>query len=138
MKKHLKLLAVIIPVILVLTGCKNIFIEYKRPDNQLGSKWISSDKSIELVIKSDYDHNSFCTMKFDTGETRKFFLAFDYGFGMYLYDESVFYTPAFNDDTRYEHWNCSFINRRKFVATVEKTTFFELGQEITFYRVDEK
>lgn len=137
MKKHFKFF-IVTSMILILTGCRNPFIEYKRPDNQLGSKWLSSDKSIELVIKSDYDQDSICTVEFDNGETRAFYLTFDYGFGMYLYDESASYTHTFNDDTRYEHWNCSFMGKRKFVATVEKTTFFEVGQEITFYRVDPK
>ncbi len=104
----------------------------------MGSKWLSSDKKIELVIKSDYDHDSFCNISFDTGENKCFYLSFDMGCGLELYDESVISDDVIHGYDRYEHWNCSFINRRKFVATVEKTTFFEVGQKITFYRVDEK
>ncbi len=137
MKKYFKFF-IVTSMILILTGCTNPFIEYKRPNNQLGSKWLSSDKSIELVIRSDYDHNSFCNISFDTGEKKSFYLSFDMGYGLELYDESVISADVIHGYDRYEHWNCSFIDKRKFVATVEKTTFFEVGQEITFYRVDPK
>ncbi len=139
MKRYLKLAMVIIPMVLVLTGCKNIFIEYKRPDNQLGSKWLSSDKKIELVIRRDYDHDSYCYITADNGESSSYILCFfDMGAGLYLYDKEAADMDAFNDNNRYEQWKCQPVNRRKFVVTVEKTTFFEVGQKITFYRVDEK
>ena len=35
---------------------------------------------------------------------------------------------------RYELWVGDFIQEDKFTVTVEKTTYFEVGQKITFYR----
>lgn len=40
-------------------------------------------------------------------------------------------------DDQYEFWECSFKSKKHFIATVVETTFFEVGQEIEFYREDE-
>ncbi len=137
MKKHFKFF-IVTSMILILTSCTNLIDDYKHPMNQLGSKWLSPDKKIEFVIRSDYDHHSFCNISFDNGEKKRFYLSFGKGCDLELCDESVIYADSVRECDRYEYWRCSFISKRKFVATVEKTTFFEVGQKITFYRVDPK
>ena len=136
MKKIITLILSFIFAALVLAACESPFIYYKKPINQIGSKWLSSDKNVELVIRDDYDQDSFCTVTLDNGEKMRFYLTFDTGCGMELSDESVITTGVIHEYDIYEDWECSFKSKKKFVATVKETTFFETGQEITFYRVD--
>jgi hypothetical protein len=42
-----------------------------------------------------------------------------------------------SSDEIYEVWYGDFLFSDRFTATVEKTTYFEAGQKIKFYRVDE-
>lgn len=136
MRKIISLILSFLFVAAVLSACQNPFVYNKKPINQIGSRWLSSDKSIELVIRDDYDQDSFCTVTFDSGEKMRFYLSFDTGCGMELIDESVITTKVVYECDIYEDWECSFKSKKKCVATVKKTTFFEVGQKITFYRVD--
>ena len=38
--------------------------------------------------------------------------------------------------TPYEYWDLKFTGKSKFLITVKQTTYFEVGQEITFYLAD--
>ena len=40
-------------------------------------------------------------------------------------------------EERYETWRGNFKRKDKFIVTVEETTYFKVGQKITFYRVDD-
>lgn len=68
------------------------------------------------------------------GETVEFYLVNDMGTGTRLYSLNVLETNTTTPEDEYEYWLCSYKSEKKFVATVERTTFFNVGDKITFKR----
>ena len=56
---------------------------------------------------------------------------------MYIHPIDVLKDSAIAENNFYEYWTCSYKSKEKFVATAVDTTFFDVGQKITFYKVSE-
>ena len=110
----------------------------QRPVDQPGSVWVSEDSNITIVVGSDdVFRDSYAIVK-NGDETMTFLCAFN-GITTEL---ELCSTDAREDniistDEIYENWSAKVIFSDRFTATVEKTTYFEEGQKIKFYRVDE-
>ena len=136
MKKIIALFFPVMMIALFLSACRSPAAEYWCPDVQPNTKWISEDGTIEFTV-SDVEYVEFGdirgTLTADD-QTVEFIVDFAIDGPMFLYP-----TEALDQDilsVNYEEWFCTYRPKR-FVAVVEKTTFFEVGQEIVFYRVDE-
>ena len=126
---------VVLFIALTLYGMYIYRYEGKRPIDQLGRSWISEDGSI--ILNTDENQETTGSMTIDGVEIP--FLFVD-GQGEVIYIDSIEAKDRLGlyPEETYEKWIGDFIWKDKFTVTVEKTTYFEVGQKITFYRVDDE
>ena len=106
----------------------------KKPCGQPNTKWISADKSI--VLNVDSEHTVTGTIKIGSNDIKIcVFFEREAGTGMRIFPEMNEKEYATTEEL--EYWSCWYKSKKKFVATVKTTTFFEEDQKITFYRVEE-
>lgn len=138
MKKIIALFCSVMMIVLLFSACATPAIYYWSPQVQPNTKWVSEDGTIEFTV-SDVEYVGFGdvtgTLTVD-GQTVEFVVDFIVsGPNMFLCPIDLVDNP-YSIYSEYEEWVCTYRPKR-FVAVVEKTTFFEVGQEIEFYRVDE-
>ena len=138
MKKIIALFCAVMMIALFLSACQTPATAYWSPAQQPNTKWVSEDGTIVFTV-NDVEYVSFGdvtgTLTVDN-QTVEFVVDFMVsGPNMFLCPTEMLETPN-GDYTDYEEWICTY-RPKHFVAVVEKTTFFEVGQEIVFYRVDE-
>lgn len=96
------------------------------------TKWSNEDGTIQFIAVTS--ERSIGTMVIN-GEKIKFFIIFDYTFEMYLYPiEQYYYDESLYQDI--EEWSHARKDG-KIIATVVKSTYFQVGQEIIFNLVEE-
>ena len=132
MKKTIYMFCFLLVISIIFITCQNPTIIEKRPCSQANTKWVSEDKTIVFYVDDNYQATG--TMNIEN-ETVDFYMTNDTGAGMHIFPLSVLEEDIIDTEDKYEYWLCSFKNKRKFVATVKDTTYFEVGQEIIFYRV---
>ena len=137
MKKIIALFCSVIIISLLLSACSNPATYFWRPDTQPNTKWVSEDGTIEFTV-SDVEYVELGdvrgTLTVDN-QTVEFVVGFIVsGPNMFLYPTDYADNPY--SYSEYEEWICTYRPKR-FVAVVEETTFFEVGQKIVFYKVDE-
>lgn len=131
----------IIPVIISmsLSGCwwyksfqKNIPIE------QPNTKWISENKQVTFWV----DENGHVTGIIENGDDK---ISVYFGMGVSdIIDIYLLENVKPNEDGSgdivtgpiLEYWIADYAHYDHFTATVERTTYFHVGEKITFYRVD--
>lgn len=134
MKKYMKKICVIfaIAITLMQSGCIYKSWFGKRPCDQPNSEWISDDKSISFYI----DQNGSGTGKMIIDKE-----PIDIHVAIGPATEINIYPLKETDDLTYgeylEYWIGTFNESDTFSATVKETTFFEVGDEISFYRIVE-
>lgn len=131
MKKVICVVIYITVILLMFSGCQNPFNAERRPTGQINTKWVSEDGTISFYVD---EHYTATGTYIGDDKTINLYLVCDYGTGMYVYPINwigVRLDPKY----KYEFWLCDFKSKTQFVATVKETTFFEVGQEITFNRV---
>lgn len=106
----------------------------KRPLDQPGTTWVSEDRSI--VIHVGENHQGRGTIDLANG-TIQFIYCDGLGVEIELYSIEAEGRLGLYPEERYESWRGNFARDDYFVATVQETTFFKVGEEIAFYRVDE-
>lgn len=133
MKRILILIPILLLVLLTCSACENPIVSKRKPCNQPNTKWKSEDGSIVFTV--DSNHYSTGTMIVDN-DVIEFSMVNTMGTGMCLFAPEVLDTKVDTEEDEYEYWECSFKNKKKFIATVERTTYFNIGDKITFYRVN--
>ena len=104
----------------------------REPTWQPYTTWVSEDGNITIKIDSGGEGSGTIVADEDT-------IPFYYaaaGPTLYLYKSEAADSPAIYQEWQYECWVGSFRYYDRFTVTVEETTFFEVGDKITFYRVD--
>lgn len=141
MKKVYKLMCccatffIIFIIAVVLYGVCINWYKGNRPSDQPGTEWFSEDESIVIHV----DKNNQSTGSMIIGGTEIPFLFLDgQGEVIYIYSIDARNRDVLYPEDKYETWMGSFNRKDKFTVTVEKTTYFEVGQKITFYRVDDE
>ena len=108
----------------------------KRPIDQPGSTWISEDSTITLIVSNEYLGPDYLIIKVEDE-----MVTFEFTIGpstqLIAYPIDAAEDGGISSDEIYEVWDGNYIFSDRFTATVEKTTYFEVGQKIKFYRVDE-
>ena len=136
--KVIAIIATIVVCSLVLLVINAALNKHWRITNSINSQpntqWISEDGTIVFNV----DPNGKSTGTMYIGEDNfDFYLVEFMGVDITIYPINVLEQESINEMVdKYEYWSCSYKSKKKFVATVEKTTFFEKGQKITFYRID--
>ena len=103
----------------------------KRPCDQPNSIWVSGDNNI--IIRIDSHQHGKGIIKIDNKEI-EFIFTNGPGYNIDLYSISSENCLGLNEEEHYENWTGNFVNRNKFIATVKETTFFTVGDKITFYK----
>lgn len=105
----------------------------KRPCDQPNTNWATKDKTISFSIDKNGSGNGKIVID---GETVDIYIAIGPATQIDIYPiENV------SGDNTYgnyiEHWIGNFNRSNKFTATVKKTTYFEVDEKLTFYRIDD-
>lgn len=136
LKKTVKILLCLIlcGVVFTFCSCENVLIYTRHPFEQHNTVWRSSDGTVEFTVPED----RYCGLGTITkdGDTVEIYVTSDTGSGMYVYNKSVFYDDVIALNSELEKWYCSYKSKKRFIAEVEKTTYFEVGQKIEFTRSD--
>lgn len=138
MKKVYKLMCccavffLIFIIVVVLYGMYINWYKGNRPIDQPNKKWVSEDGSIKL--STDENQRTTGSMIINGKEIEILFLDGE-GKNIHIFPIE---TKVRDINDRYELWVGDFISEDKFTVTVEKTTYFEVGQKITFYRVEDE
>ena len=133
MRKGL-LFVICICMICVLTGCVYKAFYGNRPSDQPETTWSSADGSIIMYIDSEgIGHGTL----YIENEIVEFLYANGPGPELYLYlPTAVDDTGVWHYEYMLEEWYGIYRSDNHFKAIVKNTTFFEEGQKILFYRVD--
>ena len=133
-RKAICILIAFASMLLSLSGCFYKSWLGKRPCDQPGTVWISEDKRITFWIE---DGAGIGTIAND-GKIINILFAIGMAADITVY-------PLENDQNGFvempyiERWSGSFRQKNKFTAKVDTTTtYFSLGDEIVFYRVDDE
>jgi hypothetical protein len=116
--------------------CSRYPVFHKIPDDQPGSVWVSEDSTMTLMISDEDLGTNYLTAKVGN-ETLTFACRFGMSSSFHLCSIDVAEDNLISPNEIYENWSAKVIFSDRFTATVEKTTYFEEGQKIKFYRVDE-
>ena len=131
-----KIIAIVLSIYISITlsGCHLLYKSWtgKRPCDQPDTSWISEDGSIYFYV--DEGHRSTGTMQVD-GENIDVYVAMGLGATIRIYPLSSLQGNTVKGEC-IEEWIGKF-KKDKFTAKVLETTYFEEGQKIKFYRVDE-
>lgn len=140
----------------IFVSCKYCFYD-RYIDNHKNTIWVSEDQNI--VIKVDENSEVSCTISIndqkilcvvykDDGHTNNNLIIYPFEKEHIQYPDIVnsekinpddmveFYGSKYYLIAPYEFWDLVFTKSSEFTITVTKTTFFEVGQKITFHRVD--
>ncbi len=111
----------------------------RRPDVQAYTTWVSEDGKIRIHTDEKFD----CKIYFEQDDETK-----EYYFTSGLsYEASVHYPDYVDRYTleeektlptieEYEEWEFTEYKKNSFTIVVKKTTFLEVGQTITFHKVE--
>lgn len=126
---------VVLFIALTLYGMYIYRYEGKRPSDQPGTEWISEDGSIKFYV----DENLYATGSMNIKDTEIPFIFSGEirGERIHIYAIEAKGREGLYPEERYETWRGNFKRKDKFTVTVEETTYFKVGQKITFYRVDD-
>lgn len=133
-KKIISCAICIIILVFVLFNLKWESSKNKRPCEQPNSIWVSDDNNI--IINIDSQQRGKGVIKIDNKEI-EFIFTNDPGYNIDLYSISAENRLGLNEEEHYENWIGNFVNQNKFIATVKETTFFTVGDKITFNKKTE-
>lgn len=138
MKKILCFITAFTIISIMISGCGLKLFAKNHPTTQPNTKWISEDGKISFCV----DENGKATGKLIIDEkTIDIYVSMgsDDTYIRIVHLESVIRHPDYLELTEvpFEFWVGHFYNKDFFTATVKRTTYFNVGDEITFYRVDD-
>ena len=143
-RKILRVITLLAVFLMLLIFLLMYGFHYKYLDIHKNTVWISDDQTI--VMEDDGNGKATCTIGADEqkvlcvavkadGHINNDLIIYPYE---YIYDKGM-YNPDEEQPksfTPYEYWDLKFTGKSKFLITVKQTTYFEVGQEITFYLAD--
>ena len=136
--KKAGLLSIIAMLVLLLSGCPGIFAD-NSPYNFPNSTWVCEEYDITVYI--DADSNGTGTMVIEGQQ-----IAFDYveysGVNIGLYEpntsiwDDFFSCYVLDEEACFERWVANYIEPTHFFVTVKESTYFTVGEVLTFNRAD--
>lgn len=129
MFKRIISLVLVLLVICNFSGCTKDtpYAIYNHPL----SKWQSTDNMITIYV--DSDGKGYCNIILDN-EIIDFYVDFYLDVNITFYDIDHYWKTGIRKGIEIWTTKC---REEKFVATVEDTTYFEVGQEFTFVLVED-
>ena len=132
MKKVLSIILVF-TIIILFSACMHPGMMERKPFNKPNSKWQSEDGTVVFYVGENGRYTGTMCIN---GEIIEVYLCHDTALGMHIFPISVLEAEAIDEAKKYEYWECLFISKEKFIATVKRTTFFEVGKKFTFHCVE--
>lgn len=133
LKFTLALLLIILLAVLCTNCVKHTYKSYLglRPCDNPGTQWASEDGDISFHIN---ERTLGEGVMYNSGHSINICVIFDMAVGIYVYDSAnVSDTAA--EGPIYEIWEGNYTSDHSFVATVIKSTYFDVGDKIEFHRV---
>ena len=127
-----KTVILLVALSILLTGCYKSWFG-KRPCDQPNSKWMSDDQSMYFEMDEIGLGTGYLSRN---GEKVEFLFRCAQSRIEIYAPEAIGRLGLYPEET-YEIWWGSFDQADSFTATVKQTTFFTVGQELKFYRMDE-
>ena len=124
-------------IMIVLNACTYPRAYKWKLSRQLNTKWVSEDDTIVFSVDNNHLVTGLMSMGDDSIEIG-ILCEPEAGAGLHIYPINVLEEEVISTKDQYEYWLCSYKSEKEFIATVKKTTFFEEGEQITFYRVDDE
>lgn len=139
MRKHRLIKPVVILLLIILlavlcTNCvKRTYKSYLglRPCDNPGTQWVSEDGDISFFTSESGDGIG---VLYTGGQSIDIYIVFDIAVRL-----NVYHPENISDDAitgfPFETWEGDYTSDQSFVATVVESTYFDVGDEIEFYRV---
>ncbi len=102
------------------------------PSQQKNTSWRSDDGEVFVYI----DEDSKGKLTFTKNDETAYYFVSGPGYIASVYCWDVVETNVLTDEARYEKWRYTKCSENSFTITVEQTTFFDEGDNITFYKVN--
>lgn len=128
-----KFFVLLVALSILFAGCEYKAWFGKRPCDQPNSKWESEDQSIYFEM-DEYGLGTGYLLS--NGEKVEFLIQYVHARIEIYASEAIDRMGVYSKET-YEIWWGSFDQADSFTATVKQTTFFSVGQELKFYRIDD-
>ena len=140
MKRIICFAITLVIIIIALTFCcRYKSFQENIPIEQPNTKWISENKQVTFWV----DENGHVTGTIDNGDDK---ISVEIGMGITTTDIGIYLlenVKPLEDGSGsivtgpiIEFWQGDFDHYDHFTATVYRTTYFHVGDEIAFYRVD--
>ena len=131
MKKKLQFICGCLLIMFALCACMDSWVYQMKPCNQPNTKWVSDDSTIEFVVSDDLIATG--TIRIN-GEAIDIYVTEGPARSaeMHVFPVGVLEHEVISEQDKYEYWLCAYKSESEFTATVQKTTFFDIGQKIHF------
>jgi len=115
---------------------RQIYLKY-CPTNQLNTIWLSADKNIQIVVSENYKAKIYFK-KIDPLVAYRFSDGLDRKATVHAPLNEEIVGDIFYLGERYETWKFIEVTENSFTVVVEETSFFEIGDELRFYKVSSR
>lgn len=122
-------------ILITFSGCRDYSDRSLKPCHQPNTKWISNDGKIEFTVLDKEEGYGATGKLVYNDEEVEFFLTCGLYDSMTLYKINILDEVYVEDCDIYEEWVCKHESKDRFIAIVEKTTFFKVGEEIVFHKL---
>ena len=136
MKKSWEMITLVLLIVFVLNACAYSTTHKWKVCNQANTKWVSEDESVIFSVNDNFQATGLININ---GECVEIYMTEGpvRSKEMHIYPIEVLEYGTISEKDKYEYWICSYESEGKFVATVKKTTFFEAGKQLVFYRTQD-
>ena len=133
--KRANCIVLVFLLVLSMTGC--FYKQYygNRPVDQPNTTWVAPEHNITIYMEDDVVGHG--TMQVGE-ETIQFLFSNGISVEIELLRMDALDDNAVYPEERFEYWTGDFKHDDHFTATVIESTYFSPGDQIIFYRLDEK
>lgn len=123
------LVIIFIIMAVILSGCDSESFRQmldNSPERQPGTYWSNEEKTVLFQVDNNYKEFGVIYTESDIINIYIYMVARVEIFNVH-YDDA--------DSDAFEKWDFTVISDREFTATVKKTTYFNVGDELTFHKI---
>lgn len=130
--KKTKLFIILIVCTMLFCGCDSKSYQTMldaSPERQAGTYWVNKEKSFVFYTDNAYKQHGFICVDSDVTEVE-----------IYMVARGGFINVHCNgDESRIiEKWNFAVVTDDEFNVTVKETTFFNIGDQLSFHKVSQQ
>ena len=137
MKRFVAVTLCIIVLIVTLHGCVSPYMKANIPCNQPGTTWSTEDGTVVFYVEEDrsFVHGYIQT---EDGKVEVVITMSHLTSDLHISYKDDFYSAAEDDPVpHFALWKYSKVQKDVFVVEVLHSVFFQSGDILTFYKIDE-